>query len=161
VVEIALPDGRRVCGDDPAVHEALSAALGVGVALVREAGVSHLDAGPVHLVTTAALARVRDLLLETDVDDRRFRPNLVVEVPETAGFVEDGWVGWQLAIGSARLLVTERTDRCVMTNAAQEDLTYDSRVLKAISAANELFFGVCADVVHPGTVRTGDPVHLA
>ena len=53
---IAMPDGTTVRGDDPAVHDALSAHVGRSVRLAREDGVPHFDDGPVHLVTTSALA---------------------------------------------------------------------------------------------------------
>src|ERR1043166_1537665 len=43
---ITFPDGRRMRGDDPRVHDALSVALGQPVTLAREAAISHLDAGP-------------------------------------------------------------------------------------------------------------------
>jgi hypothetical protein len=41
--EIAFPDGRRLCGNDQQLHDALSAALGTRVALVREARVPHFS----------------------------------------------------------------------------------------------------------------------
>jgi len=53
---IHFTDGRTMRGDHPDIHTALSHALGQPVTLVREASISHLDAGPVHLLTTAALA---------------------------------------------------------------------------------------------------------
>jgi MOSC domain-containing protein len=64
---ITFPDGRRIRGDDPTRDTALSEALRLPVTLARESGVSHLDAGPVHLVTTASLAWLQALLGEVRI----------------------------------------------------------------------------------------------
>jgi uncharacterized protein YcbX len=59
---IRFPDGRTMRGDHPDIDTALSHTLGQPVTLTREASISHLDAGPVHLLTTAALAWLRAAL---------------------------------------------------------------------------------------------------
>ena len=78
---IVFPDGRPRRGDDPDVHAALSAAVGQPVTLAREAAISHLDAGPVHLLTTASLAWLAAVLPDAALDERRFRPNLLITAP--------------------------------------------------------------------------------
>src|SRR5215472_2235043 len=52
---LTFPDGTAMRGDDPAIHVALSAQLAMPVTLSREAEISHFDAGPLHLLTTASL----------------------------------------------------------------------------------------------------------
>jgi hypothetical protein len=44
------------------IDTALSYTLGQPVTITREASISHLDAGPVHLLTPAALAWLRAAL---------------------------------------------------------------------------------------------------
>ena len=141
----------------------LAAALGrAGVELAREAAVSHFDAAPVHLCTTAALDHLGRLLPGARVDARRFRPNLVVDVGGRAGFVEDGWAGRRLAVGpELELEVGERTERCVMVTMAQEDLGDDPRLLRAVADHNDVCLGVYAAVARPGRVAVGDQVRLA
>ena len=74
----------------------------------------------VDLLTTASLRWLDDRLPASQIDRRRFRPNILVE---TAGseLVEDGWVGQRFALGSAIVEVTKRTERCVMTTNPQEE----------------------------------------
>lgn len=156
---IAFPDGGRMRGDDARVHAALSAALGQPVTLAREADVSHMDAGPVHLLTTASLAWLADRLPEVRIDERRFRPNILVGLAG-AGLTEHHWLGRTLAIGGARLAVREPTERCAMVSFAQSDLPDDPAVLRVITQAADLDFGVYADVVVPGSVRVADEVAL-
>jgi uncharacterized protein len=160
VPEVRMPDGSVVRASDPAVHDVLSRWLGLDVRLVRESAVSHLDAAPVHLITTASLARVRTAHPHARVDERRFRPNLLVRTDPTTppGFVEDTWVGRTLRVGAARLEVTEATERCVMVNAAQDDLDAAPGLLRSLADVNDLCLGVYARVVNPARISRGDAV---
>jgi uncharacterized protein YcbX len=158
---IVFPDGRVVRGDWAGVDAALSDAVGQPVTLAREAGISHLDAGPVHLVTTAALAWLAAAVPDVAADERRFRPNLLIDAPG-ATQVERRWEGKVLAVGeTVRLRVTVSTERCVMVGLAQSELPDDARILRCITQQASVRFGVYADAVAPGTIRRGDVVTLA
>lgn len=152
-VEVMFPDGRRMHADDPAVHEALSATLGMPVRLSREEDVPHFDSDPIHLVSTGSLEWLRSRLPESRIDERRFRPNIVVE-----GSGELEWIGRTLRIGQAVLRVTSPTGRCRMTTLAQADLPADPRVLRAIAQESAQEFGVYAEVISPGRIAVGDAV---
>jgi uncharacterized protein YcbX len=155
---IRFPDGRTMRGDHPDIHTALSHTLGQPVTLAREASISHLDAGPVHLLTTAALAWLRTMLADVYADERRFRPNLVIDVPG-ATRVERGWLGKLLFVGDAvRLRVSAATERCGMVAFAQAELPYDARILRCIAQEAALHFGVYAKVLVPGRINRGDSV---
>jgi len=150
--EVIFPDGRRMAGTDAGIHEALSRALGLPVTLAREEEVSHHDSAPVHLVTRASLRWLR-------ADERRFRPNIVVDLPGNEP-VEQRWIGMTVAIGDTAVLrILEPTERCVMTTFAQADLPAEPGLLKRIARAADLQFGVYAEVVHPGTIACGDAIH--
>jgi uncharacterized protein YcbX len=157
--EVEFPDGRRLRGEDPAIHDALSAALGVPVKLAREGNVPHFDSEPIHLVTTAALEWLRSRLPGGVVDERRFRPNIVVAVPGRSQ-LELAWIGREVRIGEATLRVTASTERCRMTALAQADLPSDAGVLRCIAQEAGLQFGVYAEVLEPGRVAAGDAVAL-
>lgn len=152
-VEIAFPDGRRMKAGDPAIHEALSAALGTPVRLARESDVRHFDADPLHLVTTGSLDWLRSRLPGSRIDERRFRPNVVVE-----GSDELAWVGRTLRVGEVSLRVTATTERCRMTTLAQSELPVDPGVLRCISQEADVQFGVYAEVLTPGRIAVGDAV---
>lgn len=156
--DIVFPDGRCMHGSDPSIHEALSGVLGVAVMLAREQQISHFDSGPVHLISSGALAWLAARLPQSQIDERRFRPNLVVTTPG-AHPAEPSWIGHTLRIGAeVRLKVTAPTERCRMTTLAQSDLPDDPRILRCIAQQSELLFGVYAEVVTPGRVACGDPV---
>ena len=152
---ITFPDGRAIRGDDPGIDAALSAHFGEPLRLVEERGVSHLDEGPVHLVTTSSLRTLQAQLGPIDV--RRFRPNVVLDTPDPGGTPEAGWVGRTVGIGNGVVLeVTSRTPRCIMVGQAQRALTADPRILPRIANDHDLFFGVMAAVRRTGHVRLGD-----
>lgn len=162
VPRIVFPNGRTILGKDSNVDAALSEALGQPVTLAQEEGISHLDAGPIHLLTMASLAWLRTLLPDVRIDDRRFRPNVVIDVPGEIQ-VERLWLGKMICIGDeVTLRVRDLTERCVMVNLSQADLLDDPRVLRSIGRDNGrdngAHFGVYAEVVVPGRIKRDDCV---
>jgi uncharacterized protein YcbX len=158
VIETA--DGRVWRADEPAVHDALSQQVGRPVTLARESDVSHFDEGPVHLVTSASLDRLRDLR-GAPVAAAHTRANLVLGTDDEPGFLEDGWVGRRLAVGAGLVLaVRARMPRCVMVTLPQRGVAGDGGLLQTITDANQGDLGIVADVVAPGEVRLGDEAHL-
>ena len=126
---------------------------------------TFFDIGVVHVLTTAALDRLRELYPEGRFEVRRFRPNLVITPIEgAAGFVENDWVGHILAIGGGedevRLHVTQPCTRCVMTTLAQGDLPKDPGILRTAAQHNQVNVGVYATVQRSGRLRRGDAIKL-
>lgn len=152
--EITFPDGRRLRGDDAQIDSALSQALGQPVTLAREHAIPHFDDSPIHFVTTGQLDWLRMRLPGSRIDERRFRPNLLIDSAETS------WVGRTLQIGQAKLHVTATTGRCGMTTFAQTDLPADPKILRCIAQEADEQFGVYADVVQAGTISRGDEVRV-
>lgn len=158
--EIVFADGRRMQGNDPGIDDALSAALGAPVTLAREGATAHFDDGAVHLLSTAALEWLRLRLPESRIDERRFRPNIVVAA-SGAGQPEQSWIGRTVRLGAdATLQITAPTGRCRMTTLAQGDLPEDAKVLRCLAQEAGAEFGVYAEVVKPGRIAAGDPVVL-
>jgi hypothetical protein len=131
---------------------------------------TFFDFSAIHLITTNTLDRLRELAPRSRFEVRRFRPNLVVTVPDTPGFVENAWTRHVLAIGEhVRLKVIIPTPRCVMTTLAQSDLPSDPDILRVIADHNRIragglgelpCAGLYAAVLTSGTVRRGDPVRV-
>ncbi len=92
----------------------------------------------------------------------RFRPNIIVTLDDDEpGFVENAWVGLQIAIGPEVVLqVTGACPRCVMTTLEQPGHTADPGILRALAAKNDAHAGVCAEVVRGGRLHEGDVVSL-
>jgi MOSC domain-containing protein len=130
---------------------------------------TFFDAAPMHLVTTATLARLRELAPQSSFEVRRFRPNMVVAVDGPSGFVENDWVGHTLRAGDVSMSVFLSAPRCVMTTLAQDGLPRDRAVLHTIAHHNRFDIpglgpsscvGVYALVTTGGSARRGDPVEI-
>ena len=81
----------RALSPGAALDDALTGQVGRPVRLAEEEDVAHHDDSPVHLVTDASSRSV-------GADPACFRANLVVSALGAAGFVEDAWVGRDLAV---------------------------------------------------------------
>ena len=140
-VRIVWPDGISLGSDDGDVDTRLSETLGRPVTLSAErpeapslerldplaedetiVDIGELmmagrfsDYAALHLMTTATLARLAELRPESTFNARRFRPNVMIAPPEGAqGFVENDWVGRELAIGDAVRLPHLRPDAALL-----------------------------------------------
>ncbi len=157
---IESPTGQRFSADEPGASELLSAALRRPLRLGQEAGVRQHDESGLHLVTTAALRKVSELLGEP-VQVARFRPNLVLESPGD-GFVEDDWAGRELRLGADVVVrLGPGMPRCVMVDMPQGELDADGRILKLLAREHQLMLGIKVEVVKGGIVRRGDAAVLS
>lgn len=157
-VLVRLPSGRELPVTDPACAAAISEVVGRPVTMCGDEA-PQVDSKPVHLLTTASLRWARSLAPASELDERRFRPNVVVEAAGV-GAVELEWVGRTIALGEVRLRVLKSTKRCVMVTLPQAELPHDPRVLSSLTGDGEAHLGVLAEVEVPGTVRPGDRVRL-
>ena len=161
-------------GADPAGHRDTVVEAKVGSAFFAEAGVASpvpvgafFDLYPLSVLTTSTLDQLRVSCPQSRVDERRFRMNVVVGT-KAPGFLENGWVGKDVAMGAtARVHVAMSDPRCVMTTLAQDDLPSDPEILRALVQYNKLQIGdtgqfpcagVYAVVAAGGTLRIGDAV---
>ena len=198
-VRIVWPDGTAVTSDGGDPDTRLSETLGRPVTLTTErpeapslerldplaADETIVDIGELmmagrfsdyaalHLITTATLARLAELRPESTFNARRFRPNVTIASPEgEQGFVENDWVGREVAIGDeVRLRISDPTPRCSIPTIAQKGVEKDPQVLRTIVEHNTLpvpllddemlpCAGVYAFVVQGGTVKRGDAVRV-
>jgi uncharacterized protein YcbX len=154
---VTFPDGAEARADDPRVHALLTAYVGRPVTLRREDRISHFDEGPLHLVSTATLAVLGDP--DQEVDARRLRPNVVLELAPGATDEED-WAGRRVRVGAVLVEVLYAMPRCIMLDHEQAELPPADGLLRTVTARRDGNAGVVADVVEGGTVRVGDDVVL-
>ncbi len=189
-VRVTLPDSTTVTSAQRDLYDILSKVLGREVTLGSPApkapsleeywpdmeGLVHretitdeamppgtfFDFAVIHVLTTATLERLRELYPQGRFEARRFRPNVMVEVPSgETDFVEDAWIGHTLVIGdNVRLSITGSCPRCVMTTLPQGDLPRDLGILRTAAQHNQVNVGVYAAVLRGGTIHQGDSVRL-
>jgi len=117
------------------------------------------DVMPLSLITTQTIAGIGSTLGDP-VDVQRFRPNLLIEASGDEAFPEDAWVGCQLRIGSMRMRVDQRNERCAVVNVDPVTGTRNPAVLRAIARDRDARLGVYGSTVEPGRVSVGDAVIL-
>jgi uncharacterized protein YcbX len=156
------PDDSRTVVRTPAgdelevVDPALAAELGEGVRVIKQdRGV--FDAMPLSLVSTQSVAAL-GALVGSELDPRRFRPNLLVEAAEP--FEEEAWVGSVLRVGGMRMRVDQQDERCVIVNVDPLTSERNHAVLRALARERDACIGVYGSTVSPGRVAVGDVVVL-
>ena len=122
---------------------------------------TYFDAFPISIISQQSLNTMDQLEGESRFDVRRFRPNLLVDVPGSDHpFPEQAWVGKTLAIGSVTLRIDTTCPRCAMTTHGFDDLPQDPQIMRKLVANSEGNLGIYASVVKVGKVATGDSVSV-
>ncbi len=173
-VVVNLPGLGELSGDDPGIHDLLTAWLDREVQLERPvpgrratiageddfqapAGSFFDSSSALHLVTEASLAAAAGLHPAGDWDIRRFRPNLLLAV-DGQGYVEEDWIGGDLQLGAAVARVRKPTGRCVLITRPQPGLPQDKQLLRVLATQRSNNFGVYADPVRAGRIALGDSI---
>ena len=117
---------------------------------------------PIHLVTTAGMRSLERDMPGSVIDERRFRPNIVVDWPDgPEAMPEQGWIGHEIRIGEVVLRGREPCGRCGFITIEQEGLPLDVELLRTVVKRYGRHFGIYCDVLSPGEIRPGDAVSIA
>jgi uncharacterized protein YcbX len=125
-------------------------------------GSTFVDFAPVHLVTSATLARVGAEMI-------RYRPNVVLDTPGGVAFAENDWTGREIAIGQVVLRVLMPTPRCAVPTLAHGSLPRRTDAVRTLLEENRVLvpdfgvrpcLGVYAQVLRGGTFTIGDRATL-
>lgn len=121
---------------------------------------SFVDAAPVHILTSSAIAEAEAAGFTQIV--QRARPQLVVKTDRHyTGMPESDWVGRCVRIGSEVILnVTGPTGRCSQLWQGQHMMPPEKGFLGWAKRELGGNFGVYAEVIHPGIVSVRDRVVL-
>ncbi len=140
-----------------------SSLLGYDVALGRVAHAGDVVYGaPVTLISTSSL-RLLSERLGREVEGARFRSTLLLDTGDAEPHVEDSWVGREVVVGEATLLIRGRVPRCAVVDLDPMTGRRDVPVLKTLTyrrTEGEVDFGVDAVVTMAGRVRTGDRANV-
>ncbi|MBR8832560.1 MAG: MOSC domain-containing protein [Stigonema ocellatum SAG 48.90 = DSM 106950] len=114
------------------------------------------EAVHISLVSQATIDHLSELCGKL-VDVRRFRPNIVLEgVPPWGEF---DWVGQEMQLGSARIAITARINRCLNIHVNPETGEQDMALLSLLQKHfHHTQTGVLAQVITSGSVAIGDSV---
>jgi uncharacterized protein len=156
---VTAPDGRRYRWDDPGLPDALATDLGRPVWLQRDvAGIQDLP--NTLLITSHATLDALGSELGGAIDLRRFRTNVHLDL-EVPGWAELGWEGRELAFaGGVRLRLLHPCERCAIPTRDPDTQVKWPELLKHLTAAHDMYFGINARVLAGGRVAAGEKVEL-
>ncbi len=122
--------------------------------------VSFADGFPYLITTTASLNDLSARVGE-DLDERRFRPNIIID--QLSPFAEDDWAALQ--IGTHRFRLPKPCARCIMITQAPDTGERNLRVLAELSTYrkvdHKVMFGMNACWEGgDGAVKVGDLVEI-
>lgn len=120
---------------------------------------TYFDAFPILVVSRQSLEHLAAIAPDSQIDVRRFRPNLVVDAPDSdERWPELAWIGRSIQVGGVTLDVVTGCPRCVMVTRPFADLPEDRGVLRAVVRGANQIIGAYATVRTPGTASVGDTV---
>ncbi len=161
MIEVETPDGKTIAIDDPALIDNLRANIdGKHELKLLRSDKAITDCRPLSIF---ALQSAKKLGEETgtNVDKRRFRANVYVDLTSADAFAENEFVGKTLRIGSKVVVsVLERDPRCMMITLDPDTAEKTPAILKQVAQAHEGMAGVYGAVLMEGMIRKGDSVEL-
>jgi uncharacterized protein YcbX len=144
--------------------QALSEFFGRPLRIVApETGVDRGREGAVSIISRASVQGLAAVAGADEVDARRFR--MLIEVDGVEPHEEDSWVGREIRIGPARVLVQGNIGRCLVTSRDPDSGTINLPTLdllgtyrRDVPATEPLPLGVYGEVLQGGRVGVGDAI---
>ena len=161
MIDVETPDGKTFAIDDPLLIGHLRAGLDPkhDLKLLRSEK-AITDCRPISIFAVQSAKKLGEEA-GVDVDKRRFRANVYVDLQSDEGFGENGFVGRSLRIGPRVVVsILERDPRCMMITLDPDTAEKAPAILKKVAQAHEGFAGVYGAVLAEGMIRKGDSVEL-
>jgi uncharacterized protein YcbX len=161
MIDVETPDRKTFAIDEPELIDNLCAGLDQKHELkLLRSDKAMTDCRPLSIFAVQTAAQLGEEA-GVDVDKRRFRANVYLDLNSSAGFAEDELVGKSLRIGAKVIVsVLQRDARCMMIILDPDTADKTPAVLKQVAQAHRGTAGVYAAVLSEGMLRKGDPVEL-
>lgn len=161
MVDVETPAGERLAIDDPRLISMLREGLHDKHELtLLRSDRSMTDCRPISII---AMQTARRLSQEfgIDLDKRRFRANLYIDLESGNAFGEDEFVGRTLRIGpKTAIAVVNRDTRCKMITLDPDTAQPSPEIMRRLARDHESKAGIYGAVVAEGTIRPGDEIAL-
>jgi uncharacterized protein YcbX len=161
MIDVETPDRKTFPIDDPALIDSLRANVDGShkLRLIRS-DKAMTDCRPLSIFAVQSAKKLGEEA-GVDVDKRRFRANVYVDLQSAKGFEENGFVGRSLRIGPKVVVsILERDPRCMMITLDPDTAEKTPAILKKVAQAHEGFAGVYGAILAEGMVHKGDSVEL-
>jgi uncharacterized protein YcbX len=161
MLDVETPAGELLAIDDPLLISMLRERIrDVHELTLLRSDRAMTDCRPISLFSIQT-ARQLSEELGTDLDKRRFRANVYVELESGKAFGEDEFVGRTLRIGAkTAIAVVDRDPRCKMITLDPDTAEANPEVMRRLARAYDGKAGVYGAVLVEGTIRPGDEIAL-
>jgi uncharacterized protein YcbX len=157
MVDVETPSGEFLAVDDPALLDRLGSS---GSLSLHQSNRSMTDCRPVSLFSVQTAQQLGEEL-GFEVDKRRFRANVYLDLLSSAGFEEDEFVGRSLRIGSkVTVSILERDPRCNMITIDPDTGETNPEVLRKVARTHDGMAGIYGAVLVEGTIYRGDDIEV-
>jgi len=160
-IDVETPDGETLAIDDPVLVEMLRANIDQKheVTLMQSQR-AMTDCRPVSIFSLQSAQQLAEET-GTQVDKRRFRANIYIDLTSSKGFAENELVGRSVRIGpKAVITILERDPRCVMITLDPDTGEQAPAILKKVAQAHDGMAGVYGAVLVEGMLHKGDSVEV-
>ena len=158
-IYVESPAGDLVDLEDDSILHTMNQSLGGDLSLMKSAA-AMADNQPLCLISLQTGAQLSEEVGE-NIDQRRFRANIYMDLGASAGFTEDDFVGKKLRIGSTAVIsIIERAQSCKMMSIDPETSEKDGKILRSITKTHEGKAGIYAEVLVEGMAQKGDEIIL-
>ena len=159
MIDVETPEGNLFAIDDPRLAEIVRNGRDHELTLLRSER-ALTDCRPISLFSIQTAQQIGNEI-GSQVDKRRFRANIYLDLPALQPFVEDEFVGRSLRLGSKVVVsIVARDSRCMMVTLDPDTAEKAPAVLKTIAQAHHGYAGVYGAVLTEGMVRKADAVEL-
>jgi hypothetical protein len=161
IVDVETPEGQTLAIDDPALIEMLR----VGIDQKHELTLiqsqrAMTDCRPVSIFSLQSAQQLAEET-GTQVDKRRFRASVYVDLTSGKGFGENELVGRSIRIGPKVVItILERDARCVLITLDPDTGEQTPAILKKVAQAHDGMAGVYGAVLVEGMMHKDDPVEV-
>jgi uncharacterized protein YcbX len=161
MLDVETPAGELLAIDDPQLLHKLRQGIRETYELtLLRSDRAMTDCRPISLFSIQTVQQL-SRELENDLDRRRFRANIYVDLVSANGFGEDQFVGRTLKIGSKAIIaITDRDPRCKMITLDADTAEANPEIMRRLARAHDSKAGVYGAVLMEGTVRPGDQITL-
>jgi uncharacterized protein len=161
MVDVETPAGERLPIDDPRLMSMLCEGVRDRHELtLLRSDRSMTDCSPVSIFSIQTVHQLSKEL-GIDLDKRRFRANLYVELESGNAFGEEEFVGRTLRIGAkTAIAVVKRDSRCKMITLDPDTAQPNPEVMRRLARDHEGKAGIYGAVLVEGTIQPGDDIAL-
>lgn len=161
MIDVETPDGKTLAIDNPELIDNLCAGIdGKHKLTLLRSDKAITDCRPLSIFSVQSAKKLGE---ETgiDVDKRRFRANVYLDLTSSSDFAEDEFVGRSLRIGPRVVVsILQRDSRCMMITLDPDTAKKTPAILKQVAQAHDGMAGVYGAVLVEGMLRKGDAVEL-